>query len=86
MSENIRHAEMEDCADFIDRAAREKERIRVVREGEEVAAVIPIEDLDFLERIEDHLDYLEAREALEEAEREGGLIPWEEVKAKLGLL
>jgi len=33
MSESIRQAEMEDCADFIDRAAREKERIRVVREG-----------------------------------------------------
>ena len=79
MSESIRRAEMEDCSNFIDRAARDKERIRVVREGEEVAAVIPIEDLEFLERIEDHLDYLEARETLEEAEREGGLIPLEEI-------
>jgi len=75
----------EDCADYIDRAVANKERVRVPRQGRDVAAVIPIEDLELLERFEDHLDLLEAIEAIDEAAQKGGVIPWEQFEAELGL-
>jgi prevent-host-death family protein len=75
----------EDCSAFIDRAVRERERVRVTRDGKDVAAVIPIEDLELLERFEDHLDLLEALEALDEAVEQGGVIAWEQFEAELGL-
>jgi hypothetical protein len=47
-----------------------------------VAAVVPIEDLRLLQRLEDEEDILDARTALREARRKGS-IPWEKVKAEL---
>lgn len=85
MAEMASHSPGEDCAGFIDRAVREKERVRVTRDGKDVAAVIPIEDLELLEQFEDHLDLLEALEALDEAVEKGGVIPWEQFEAELSL-
>ena len=45
---------------------------------------MPIEDLAFLEELEDRLDLEEARAALAEAGTDG-TIPWEKVKKDLGL-
>jgi len=75
----------DDISHSVDRAVSRKERVKIVRSGREVAAVIPIEDLELLEELEDRLDLLEALDALEEAKREGGIIPWEQFKAELGL-
>jgi hypothetical protein len=59
------------------------DRIRPNRRGKRLAAVIDPEDLDrLIELAEDAIDIAEARAALEE---EGPSIPWEEVKADLGL-
>lgn len=85
MAEMASHSPGENCSAFIDRAVREKERVRVSRDGKDVAAVIPIEDLELLEQFEDHLDLLEALEALDEAVEKGGVIPWEHLEAELGL-
>jgi len=85
MLENSEREGREDCASYIDRAAARKERIRVARDGLDVAAVIPIEDLDLLEHFEDRLDTLEALDAIEEAAEKGGIIPWEQFEAELGL-
>ena len=52
--------------------AGNKERVRVVCDGREIAAVIPLEDLELLEELEDRLDVLEALDAIAEAKREGG--------------
>jgi len=53
-----------------------------------MAAVIPMDDLELLEKViaklEDLIDLEEAKAALEEAE-EKGTIPWEELKAELSL-
>jgi phage shock protein A len=46
-------------------------------------ALVSVEDLELLERIEDKIDLREARKRL--ADRDDNSIPWEEVKAKLGL-
>jgi prevent-host-death family protein len=68
-------------ADIINRSTYAKERIVLTRRGKDVAAVVPIEDLKLLEEIEDHIDLEAARKAL----KESGSVPWEKVKAELGL-
>ena len=70
-------------ADVIDQARREHEPVYLHRRGKRLAAVIDADDLDRLtELAEDALDLAEARAAMEE---EGEDIPWEELKAELGL-
>ncbi len=73
-----------DFAEIVNRAAYGGERVRVVRRGQAVAAIIPIEDLELLERLEDELDLEAAREALADPAN-AVPIPWEQVKAELGL-
>ena len=68
----------------INRAAFGKERIVLTRRGKEVAAVVPIEDMKLLEELEDRIDLEEARAALAEAKSKG-TIPWEKLRADLGL-
>ena len=77
-------AARDNFADTLNRVSYKKERIVIRRHGKDVAAVVPIEDLQFLEEIEDRLDLEEALAALKEAEGEE-LIPWEKVKKDLGL-
>ncbi len=71
-------------AETLDLAASEKERIVVVREGRPVAAVVPIEDVEWLEDAEERMAIVEARAGREEVEREG-TVPLERLKAELGL-
>jgi PHD/YefM family antitoxin component YafN of YafNO toxin-antitoxin module len=47
-------------------------------------AIVPLEDLLFLERLEDEEDLRDLRALRAEAEREG-TIPWDQLKASLGL-
>ena len=74
----------EQFADVITRAADDKERVVLTRDGREVVAVVPIEDLQLLEDMEDRFDAEAAEAALAEA-KEKGTIPWETLKAELGL-
>lgn len=60
------------------------ERVAVTRHGKPVAAVVPLEDLEALEALEDALDLAEAAKALAEAKRKGAA-PWRKVKKELGL-
>ena len=71
---------------IIQKAAEEKERIVLTRRGKEMAALVPIEDMRFLEELEDRLDLEEARAALAEAKSDRERpIAWEKLKAELGL-
>ncbi len=74
----------EQLSNVINRAAFGKERIVLTRRGKEIAAVVPIEDVKLLEEIEDRIDLEEARAALAETKSKG-TIPWEKIKADLGL-
>ena len=71
-------------SDTLNRVSYGKERIVIRRHGKEIAALVPMEDLAFLEELEDRLDLEEARAALAEAGTDG-TIPWEKVKKDLGL-
>lgn len=74
----------ESFAELVNRAAYGGERVLVSRRGRPIAAIVPIEDVEFMERMEDELDLQAAREALADPEN-AVLIPWEQVKAELGL-
>jgi len=74
-----------DMAATLNRVAFGGTRIVLHRRGKNVAALVPIEDLELLERIEDHLDVKAALEAAAEAARKGEEpVSWEKVKAALG--
>ena len=74
----------ETFAELVNRAAYRHERVLVARRGRPVAAIVPIEDVELLERMEDQLDLQDAIEALNDPEN-AKPIPWEDVKAELGL-
>lgn len=74
-------------AAIVDRARAEHEPVYLARRGSRIAAVIDAEDLDhILEMAENMADVLAAEEARSEMQATGATpIPWDEVKADLGL-
>lgn len=68
-------------AEPINRVAYQGERVILERRGKGVAALVSMDDLALLEKLEDESDVKAARAAL----KEQGLIPFEKVKAELGL-
>jgi prevent-host-death family protein len=74
----------EQLSTVINRAAFGKERVILTRRGKEIVAVVPIEDLRFLEELENRIDLEAARAALAEVKKKG-TVSWERIKADLGL-
>lgn len=72
----------QDLADLLNRVAYSGERVVLHRRGKNVAALVSMEDLELLRSLEDRLDNQEADGALTEG---GEPVPWETVKADLGL-
>ena len=75
----------QDLAEVLNRAAYQGERFIIHRREKNAAAIIPIEDLELLERLvreeEDRIDIAAAAAALSE----GDYVPYEQVIAELGL-
>jgi iron complex transport system ATP-binding protein len=67
----------------INRVAFGHERVVLTRHGRRVAAVVPVEDLELLEALEDARDLDEVRAALADPENHDR-IPWDELKARIG--
>jgi prevent-host-death family protein len=61
--------------------AKRGDRIILHRHGKPAGAIVPIEDLELVERYEDELDI----RAVCKARREKGRIPWEQTKKDLNL-
>lgn len=57
--------------DLLNRVEYRHERISLTRHGKEVAVLIPVEDADLLEALEDKLDAEEALQALKEFRESG---------------
>ena len=73
----------ESLSTTVNRVAFGGERVVLTRHGKRVAAVVPIEDLELIEALEDARDLDEVREALADpANRER--IAWDVLKAQLG--
>lgn len=73
-----------DFAQIFDRVAYGRERVIFDRQGKGRVAVVPIEDLEILELVEDKLDLLAVKAALKEAE-EQGTQTWRELRKEIGL-
>jgi prevent-host-death family protein len=74
----------EHLSEILNRAAYGQERIIVTRHGKALVAVVPIADLEELERLEDEIDRVEIERSIASI-REEGTIPWEQVRAEAGL-
>ncbi|MBN1941919.1 MAG: type II toxin-antitoxin system prevent-host-death family antitoxin [Phycisphaerae bacterium] len=70
----------EHLADLGNRVALLGERVIVERRGKNLFALVPVEDLELLERLEDKLDLDAVRQARNEPAKS-----WAEVKKALGL-
>jgi prevent-host-death family protein len=70
-------------SDTINRAAYGKERVNLTRRGKTVAVIIPVEDAERLEALEDAQDLADARKALAEFKASGKRpVPLEDVLTK----
>ena len=79
--------QVEDVQEALRRALADSTRVIVASDGEPVAAVIPMDDLYLLLRLEDaELDRIDLEEiAKRESDPDERLIPLAQVKAELGL-
>ncbi len=72
--------------DTFNRVAYLGERVGIERRGGDVIYLVSQEDYEFLSKLEDQVDILAADEALSDmTKRKQKPIPWEELKARLGL-
>jgi prevent-host-death family protein len=71
----------EKFADIVNRVEYGGERVIVRRHNRDVAAVIPIEDLELLQRVEDRMDVKDALKALREPRGKTA----KQLRAELGL-
>ena len=71
-----------DFAEVINRASFGKERFVLTRRGKKLAAIIPIEDLELLEELEDRMDVDAAKAALTESDER---VSYQDLRRELGL-
>lgn len=71
----------EDFAEILNRVAYRKERLIISRRGKRLAAIVPMEDVELLEKLEERMDLESAAKAL----REPGAVSWRKIKAELNL-
>jgi prevent-host-death family protein len=69
-------------AEVVNKVAFGGERIVLHRHGKDVAAIVPVEDLELLQKLEDRMDLEAARAALNE---KSPRVSWKKLKAGLGL-
>ena len=74
----------ERLADVLNRVAYAGDRVRITRRGKVVAAVVPIGDLEMIERLENEIDIREAEKSLREA-RKKGTVALDIIREELGL-
>ena len=72
-------------SDVINRAAYGKERIRLTRRGKDIVGIVPVEDVDLLERLEDKLDIKLADNVKKRIKAGESTIPLEEVARAWGV-
>ncbi|WP_208022726.1 type II toxin-antitoxin system prevent-host-death family antitoxin [Desulfonema ishimotonii] len=72
----------ENFADIVNKVVYGNESIVLTRRGQDVAALVSIEELKLLQQIEDHIDIEDAQKALQDPHKN---IPAEDVWKQLGL-
>lgn len=74
----------QNLAELCNRVAYGSERLLIARRGKARVALVPVEDLELLEALEDAIDLAAARKALREAESVGTK-PLQQVLRELGV-
>jgi len=74
----------ENFTELLNHVVQTKERVILVRRGKELAAIIPLEDLHFLESTQDKHDLRDAIDALKDA-KHAGTITLEKLKEDIGV-
>ena len=69
-------------AEVVNQVAFGGERVVLHRHGKNVAAIVPVADLELFEKLENRMDLNAARAALNE---KGSRVSWSKVKKELGL-
>lgn len=70
--------------EVVSEAAFAKKRFVVTRRGKRLVAIIPIEDLEMIEALEDRIDLEDARKVLADVKKKGST-SWKKLRAELGL-
>jgi len=68
-------------AELVERVAYEKESVEITRRGKVLAVLVPPEDRELIERLEDEMDHKAVEKALSDVKKKG-TIPIEKVIAK----
>jgi prevent-host-death family protein len=71
----------QEIADALNTVAYGGARIVIKRHGKRIAVLVPVDDLELLEAMEDRVDVALAKKAL----KEKGRIPWAHAKKEIGL-
>jgi prevent-host-death family protein len=71
-------------SDLVNRVAYGKERVVLTRHGKQLCALVPIEDLSFLDRIREMAGRHDIADALGEKDA-GDAVAWSDLKRELGL-
>lgn len=72
-------------SEVVNEAAYGAERVVLTRHGKNIAALVPISDLELLHELERIIDVEEAKKALIEATTTGETITLDKLKKELGL-
>ena len=76
------HEARANFTDLVSQVAYGGERIVIGRRNKKLAVLVPVEDAELLERLEDEMDIKAALRTLKKGEKG---IPWAKVKKELGL-
>jgi prevent-host-death family protein len=71
-------------AELLNRVAYGKERLVITRHGREIAAIVPVEDLQVATRLRKFVARKDVARALAELDA-GRSSPWEKLRGELGL-
>jgi prevent-host-death family protein len=71
-------------AELLNRVAYGKERLVITRHGREIAALVPVEDLQLANRLRRFVARKDVARALEEVDS-GKSASWEKLRSELGL-
>ncbi len=76
----------QEFSETLNQVAYKGKRILLHRRGRDVAALVPVEDLALIEKLEDRIDLEDAKKILAKIKRgREKTIPWKQVKKQLGL-
>lgn len=74
----------EQLPEIVNQVAYGAKHIIFTRRGRKMAAIISIEELEFLEALEDRIDIEDAMRSLKDIKK-NGVVPWDKVKSDLGI-